>query len=113
MHTNYLKCVTFNCGIAFLPATCKAVVTANQGLRGGKVIELKKMVDAAVAECGCVENVFVMSRTGAEVPMESGRDIKLEEVSTGCVLQSNHFCVIFCTGNETAVYGVPTRATGQ
>ena len=56
-------------------------MTANQGVRGGKVIELKKTVDAAVTGCDCVENVFVMSRTGADVPMESGRDIKLEEVS--------------------------------
>lgn len=63
-----------------LDATCKAVVTADQGVRGGKIIELKRTVDVAVAECDCIENVFVMSRTGAEVPMQSGRDIKLEEV---------------------------------
>ena len=68
----------------FLLATCKVVVTADQGVRGGKVIELKRTVDIAVAECNCVENVFVMSRTGAEVPMQSGRDIKLDEVSTEC-----------------------------
>lgn len=56
-------------------------MTADQGVRGGKVIELKKTVDTAVNGCDCVENVFVMSRTGADVPMQSGRDIKLEEVS--------------------------------
>lgn len=63
------------------------MVTADQGIRGGKVIELKRTVDAAVAECDCVENVFVTTRTGAEVPMQSGRDIKLEEVSVECVQQ--------------------------
>ena len=57
------------------------MVTADQGVRGGKVIELKKTVDTAVNGCDCVENVFVMSRTGANVPIQSGRDIKLEEVS--------------------------------
>jgi len=56
-------------------------VTADQGVRGGKVIELKKTVDAAVADCDCIENVFVMSRTGASVPWKDGRDVKLEEVS--------------------------------
>lgn len=78
----------------FSSATCKVVVTADQGVRGGKVIELKRTVDIAVAECDCVENVFVMSRTGAEVPMQSGRDIKLEEVSMECpifVLQFDDF----------------------
>ena len=37
-----------NCGLLLLTATCKAVVTADQGVRGGKVIELKKTVDDAV-----------------------------------------------------------------
>jgi len=56
-------------------------VTADQGVRGGKVIELKRTVDTAVADCECVKNVFVMSRTGASVPWKDGRDVKLEEVS--------------------------------
>ena len=86
-----------HCGVVFLPATCKVVVTADQGVRGGKVIELKRTVDAAVTECDCVENIFVMSRTGAEVPMQSGRDIKLEEVSMECVLQSIS-CYYGCWG---------------
>ena len=71
------------------------MVTADQGVRGGKIIELKRTVDVAVAECDCIENVFVMSRTGAEVPMQSGRDIKLEEVSMECGLQLNLYTAIF------------------
>lgn len=62
-------------------ASCKAVVTADQSIRGGKVIELKKTVDEAVTRCGCVENVFMMNRTGAQVPWQHGRDVKLEEVN--------------------------------
>ena len=83
--------IIFNCSIVFLLAICKVVVTADQGVRGGKVIELKRTVDIAVAECNCVENVFVMSRTGAEVPMQSGRDIKLEEVSMKCPIFVHNF----------------------
>lgn len=61
-------------------------MTADQSVRGGKVIELKRTVDAAIAECDCVRNVFVISRTGAQVPWQDGRDVKLEEVSIQCVL---------------------------
>jgi len=61
-------------------ASCKFVVTADQGIRGGKVIELKKTVDSAVVGCDCVKNVFVMHRTGTQVAWVDGRDIHLEEV---------------------------------
>ena len=67
-------------GLLFLPASCKIVVTADQGIRGGKAIELKKTVDSAVAGCDCVKNVFVMHRTGVQVPWVDGRDVHLEEV---------------------------------
>ena len=64
------------------------MVTADQGVRGGKVIELKRTVDEAVTDCACVHNVFVMSRTGAQVSWQHGRDVKLEEVSLTCLLYS-------------------------
>ena len=57
------------------------MVTADQGIRGGKVIELKRTVDEALTGCGCVQNVFVMKRTGAQVSWQDGRDVKLEEVA--------------------------------
>ena len=39
------------------------VFTANQGMRGGRAIELKKTVDAALAKCPCVQHVFIYKRT--------------------------------------------------
>jgi acetyl-CoA synthetase len=42
---------------------CVAVLTTNEAVRGGKAIDLKKTVDAAVAECASVKNVFVFQRT--------------------------------------------------
>eukprot|EP00094_Tigriopus_californicus_P013258 TCALIF_12822-PA protein Name:"Similar to Acss1 Acetyl-coenzyme A synthetase 2-like, mitochondrial (Mus musculus)" AED:0.25 eAED:0.25 QI:0/0/0/0.90/0.9/0.81/11/0/623 len=50
---------------------CNAVVliTADEGVRGGKTIPLKQTVDKALGRCPSVKNVFVMRRTGAEVPM--------------------------------------------
>ena len=65
-------------------AQAETVITADQGVRGGKPIELKKMVDDAVAECPCVKRVFVYQRTGADVPM-GPKDIVLDKV-----------CIIIC-----------------
>ncbi|XP_035255421.1 acetyl-coenzyme A synthetase 2-like, mitochondrial isoform X1 [Anguilla anguilla] len=59
-------------------AQCKAVVTCNQGVRGGRLIELKATVDAAVKTCPSVQCVFVAQRTSNRVPMTE-RDIPLEE----------------------------------
>lgn len=59
-------------------AQCKVVITCNQGVRGGRVIELKRTVDEAVKECPKVKHVFVGQRTDKEVPMGE-LDIPLEE----------------------------------
>ena len=50
------------------------VLTADEGLRGGKTIPLKANVDAA-CEKAEVKTVIVMQHTGADVPMHEGRDI--------------------------------------
>ena len=50
------------------------VVTADEGLRGGKRFPLKSNVDAALASCPDVRSVLVVGRTGADVPMTQGRD---------------------------------------
>ncbi|HEY9421127.1 MAG TPA: acetate--CoA ligase [Thermoanaerobaculia bacterium] len=62
-----------------LDAGCKAVVTANEGLRGGRRIPLKATVDQAVEGLDLVEKVFVVRRTDRDVPMRPGRDLWLEE----------------------------------
>ncbi|KAK7086893.1 Acetyl-coenzyme A synthetase 2-like, mitochondrial [Halocaridina rubra] len=55
------------------------VITMDQALRGGKVIELKKVVDAAVAKCPSVRQVLVGKRTGVTVPM-GPKDIALDQM---------------------------------
>ncbi|KAM4043221.1 acetyl-coenzyme A synthetase 2-like, mitochondrial [Anomaloglossus baeobatrachus] len=59
-------------------ANCKAVFTFNQGLRGGRVTELKKTVDEAVKSCPSIKHVFVAQRTDNKVHM-GNLDIPLEE----------------------------------
>lgn len=59
-------------------AQAETVVTADQGIRGGRVIQLKEAVDAAVAQCPSIKRVFVYQRTGADVRM-GPKDISLEK----------------------------------
>ncbi len=52
----------------------KIVITADEGLRGGKVVPLKRNVDEALESCPDVADVIVVRRTRADVPMKAGRD---------------------------------------
>ncbi|MFN7670680.1 MAG: acetate--CoA ligase [Planctomycetota bacterium] len=54
-------------------ADCRVVLTANEGLRGGKTIPLKQTVDEAIADLP-VHTVLVAQRTATEVAMTAGRD---------------------------------------
>jgi acetyl-CoA synthetase len=64
-----------------------AVITADEGVRGGKPIPLKRNVDTAL-ETRDVPTVIVVIRTGADVPIKDGRDILYSNVrdrlSTDC-----------------------------
>ena len=61
-----------------LDADCRIVITANEGLRGGKRIGLKATVDRAI-EGTAVKTVLVARRTPTSVPMVAGRDFDLHE----------------------------------
>jgi acetyl-CoA synthetase len=60
-------------------AGCKLVITANEGLRGGRQIPLKATTDTACENLDVVEHVIVVKRTDTEVPMVEGRDVQYEE----------------------------------
>jgi acetyl-CoA synthetase len=71
-------------------ADCQStlIVTADEGIRGGRKIPLKANTDAACDKAGGVKNVIVVRRTGGAVDMKKGRDIYYDEaaksVSTDC-----------------------------
>ena len=52
----------------------RIVITADEGVRGGKVVPLKLNVDEALKSCPDVTDVIVIQHTGANVPMIAGRD---------------------------------------
>src|SRR4029079_7325346 len=58
------------------------VITADEGVRGGKRIPLKRNVDTALEE-GDVPTVIVVTRTGADVPMKDGRDVRYSDLRDG------------------------------
>jgi acetyl-CoA synthetase len=64
------------------------VITADEGLRGGKHIPLKANTDEALKQCPNVKSVIVVKRTGGKVDMKVGRDHWYHElaatVSTDC-----------------------------
>ena len=53
----------------------RMVITADEGLRGGKIVPLKANVDEALTHCTSVDRVIVVKRTGGAVAMKDGRDI--------------------------------------
>ena len=69
---------------------CKSncVITADEGVRGGKPIPLKANTDEALKKCDGVNTVFVVSRTKADVNWVEGRDVRyykaVSEASAEC-----------------------------
>ena len=57
------------------------VITADEGLRGGKTVPLKMNVDLALTQCPDVRTVLVVKRTGCAVLMHAGRDVWLHEAA--------------------------------
>ena len=59
------------------------VITADEGLRGGKPIPLKANVDKALESAGDVDHVIVVKRTGGEIAWDETRDVDYETLVAG------------------------------
>jgi len=57
------------------------IITADEGVRGGKIIPLKKITDEALVQCPNVKKCIVVKRTGNEVNWVEGRDVHYDEIT--------------------------------
>ncbi len=63
-----------------LDSDCQTVITADEGVRGGKRIPLKANTDKALADCPNVHSCIVVKRTGSEVGWDDSRDVWYDEL---------------------------------
>ena len=63
-----------------LDSDCRVVVTADEGVRGGKKVPLKKNTDEAVGRCPNVHTVLVVKHTGGAIAWKDGRDVWYHEL---------------------------------
>jgi len=57
------------------------IITADEGIRGGKIIPLKKITDEALEQCPNVKKCIVVKRTGNQVNWVEGRDVWYDQIS--------------------------------
>ncbi|KQN43516.1 acetyl-coenzyme A synthetase [Pseudomonas sp. Leaf48] len=71
-----------------LDADCRTVITADEGVRGGRPVPLKQNVDKALQNCPDVSTVLMIERSNVQVNWVEGRDLKyqqaLRDVSADC-----------------------------
>ena len=58
-----------------LDSDCTAVITANEGIRGGKLVPLKNNVDEALKDCPNVHSVIVVNQTESSLIKENEVDV--------------------------------------
>ncbi len=63
-----------------LDADCRTLITADEGVRGGRKVPLKENAEEALAACPDVHTVLTVRRTGADVSWQDGRDIWYHDV---------------------------------
>ena len=80
-----------------LDANCELVITADEGIRGGKKIPLKSNVDKALKKCPDVNKTLVIKRTNGVIKWNESRDVWYEEirdkVSNICEPEGLELCV--------------------
>jgi acetyl-CoA synthetase len=63
-----------------LDSDCRVLITADEGVRGGKSVPLKENAEVALADCPNVHTVVTVKRTGADVDWQAGRDVWYHEL---------------------------------
>ena len=64
-----------------LDSDCQTLITADEGVRGGKVIPLKNNADQALEGCPNVHTCLVVKRTGGDIQWHDNRDVWYEDIT--------------------------------
>ena len=99
---------------------CQTLITADEGLRGGKSIALKTNADTALAACPAVHTCLVVQRTGGDIAWQEGRDVWYQEaiatVSDECEPESmdseDPLFILYTSGSTGKPKGVLHTTAG-
>ena len=103
-----------------LDSDCRTLITADQGIRGGKPIPLKENAEEALAHCPNVHTVVTVRRTGAQVPFTAPRDVWYDELvaaqSTVCAAEpmaaEDPLFILYTSGSTGKPKGVQHGSAG-
>ncbi|MFV0477515.1 MAG: acetate--CoA ligase [Parahaliea sp.] len=103
-----------------LDSDCQTLITADEGLRGGKRVPLKTNADAALTHCPSVSTCIVVKRTGGEINWQDNRDIwyheATEAVTTDCEPESmdseDPLFILYTSGSTGKPKGVLHTTAG-
>ena len=93
-----------------LDSDCRALITADEGVRGGRTVPLKQNAEAALANCPNVHTVLTVRRTGAEVPWREGRDVWYDELVPA---QAAHFAPVPMAAEDPLFILYTSGSTGK
>ena len=101
-------------------ADCAMVITADEGIRGGRKIPLKANVDTALESCSCVRSVIVVAHTGGEIDWHDGRDVDYasacEAAETECAPEAmdaeDPLFILYTSGSTGKPKGVLHTTSG-
>lgn len=89
-------------------AGCKLILTSDGAYRGEKKIELKSIIDEAIAKCPTIEKTIVFKHTSVHVSMKAGRDFwwheQIKNVSDHCepeIMDAEDLLFILYTSGST------------
>ena len=93
-----------------LDSDCRTVITADEGVRGGRPIPLKENTDKALEDCPNVSTVLVVKRTGEKIEWFDGRDVWYAEATS----KASPECEAISMGSEDPLFILYTSgSTGK